>query len=158
MQRNHPNRAFFFYFITSFSKPDFLFPFAPPFLRSPHQSSLSPAFPSVSLFFFPLTLSYPLTGSLRPPLVGSLFSRDNATFFNRVALSLARDPPVPSCSAVAPLFQFLRLSYPSLPFSVSAALYSHPVLPSPTAWRVIPRKPWYFVGHGVQSHGGPDEA
>lgn len=162
MQRNRPNRAFFFYFISSsqlLSQLDFLFPFTP--FRRPYQLA-SPVFviPRVSscfsIFSHPyvfLSSSFRLSRSAR---LSAFFFRETTRPFNRVAFSLARNPPVPYYSAIAPLFQFLRLS--SLPLSVSAALYSHPVLPTPTAWRVIPRKPWYFVGHGVQSHGGPDEA
>lgn len=67
-------------------------------------------------FFFP----YAFLSSYR--LLSVPFFRGTTRPFNRVALSLAQDPPVPSCSAIAPLFQFLRLSYSSLPLSVSAAL------------------------------------
>lgn len=160
MQRNHPNRIFFFYLIISF--PHFpgykLSPFVPPFVsryaRITSSRYLSRFLPLLYFFFLRFFILL-LTLSTRLP-DSALFFRGTTRPFNRVGLSLARDP---SYSAIAPfLFQFLQLSYSSFPLSVSAALYSRSVLPSPTAWRVIPRKPWYFVGHGVQSHGGPDEA
>lgn len=157
MQRNHPNRALFSYFITSFPNLTFFFPSLHSAVSHARLTSLrylSRFLPFLYFFFF---FPYAFLSSYRL-LSSALLFRGTTRPFNRVAFSLARDPPVPYYSAIAPLFQFLRLSYSSLPLPVSAALYSHPVLPTPTAWRVIPRKPWYFVGHGVQSHGGPDEA
>lgn len=156
MQRNHPNRIFFFYLIISFPhRALFLLSFRlSRYARITSSRYLSRFLPLLYFFFLRFFILLPTLSTRLPD--SALFFRGTTRPFNRVGLSLARDP---SYSAIVPfLFQFLQLSYSSFPLSVSAALYSRSVLPSPTAWRVIPRKPWYFVGHGVQSHGGPDEA
>lgn len=128
MQRNHPNRAFFFYFITSFSKPDFLFPFAPPFLRSPHQSSLSPAFPSVSLFFSPLRFLI-LLPALSARLSSALFFRGTTRPFLIALLSRSREihpfRPVPRqlrCFSSSD-FLTLRFLFPYPPLSTLTQSY-----------------------------------
>lgn len=75
--------------------------------------------------FFPLHFLILLATSPPCPVLSPVpFFRGTTRPFNRAAFSLARDPAVPSYSAIASLFQLLRLSYTSLPLSVSAALYS----------------------------------
>lgn len=90
MQRNHANRPFFFYFITSFPNPTLFFlSLRRSYARLNVLRYLS-RFPSVSLFFS-LRFLILLTDSLRS---SALFFRGTTRPFNHVALSLARDPPV----------------------------------------------------------------
>lgn len=114
----------------------------------------------VSLFFLPLVADF----FARSFFFFSFFSVRQRDLLIAL-LSRSRYPSGPSHSIAAPMFQFppafLRFVPPS------AVLRSHPrrlICPSSPhlalllTWRVISRKPWYFVGHGVQSHRGPDEA
>jgi len=118
---------FHHYFISK-GPSDFSFSFIPPFISLVIIRLIFHISFRFSIFF--LTFSYPLT-DLFAGLSSALFFRETTRSFNHVALSFAQDPCVSSYSAIAPLFQFLRLSYSSLPLSVSAALYSqsHPLQP-----------------------------
>lgn len=163
----------FFLFYHCFpSKSDALFLFTPLFFMLISPIRLMFCFLPVSnLFFLYLSFSYSLADL--SPAVGSrqsFFSQDNVRPFNCVALLLVRDLPISipwwlRCFSSSDfltlrfLFPYPPLSTLSVSLSRSRSLsLSYPVSPSPTAWRVILRKPWYFVGHGVQSHGGSDEA
>jgi len=119
----------FYHCLLSKGSSDFSFSFIPPFvslviIRLIVIFRTSSRF---SIFFSYIFLSS--YRSLCRSLIGSFF-RETTRSFNHVALSFAQDPRVPSYPAIAPLFQFLRLSYSSLPLSVSA-LYSqsHPLQP-----------------------------
>lgn len=122
---------------------------------------------SVSLYFRRFLTSLPRFPRLRSRRRRFPFSlRDTTRPFNRVAFSLTRHPSVPSSIPLQLLrsfFDFLTLlaSLPAVSTALPTISSSSGSLLSPSlypTWRVIPRKPWYFVGHGVQSHGGPDEA
>lgn len=87
-----------------------------------------PPHPIILLRFFPLLSPRFLVASpISLPAVSSLLSphffRETTRPFNRVAFSLALPPPFTSVSphsALAALFQYLRLSYSSLPPSTAS--------------------------------------
>lgn len=165
MQDNHPNRVFSFVLSFLLFKPllfFLLFFFIPfPFLR---VSSLFFVLSAVSLPRFPIfpTFSYLFTWPLsaRSRRETLFFARQRDLLIALLFLARAIHPFLPY-SAVTPRYYSFSdfLTPPASSFlRISATLHRHTVSPSPPTWRVIPRKPWYFVGHGVQSHGGPDEA
>lgn len=155
LQRDRSNRAF--------STVLSLRPLKPRLYTSSACSRLflhSPSFCSVSFRYSHYVSLSPLRCTSLPAVSSLLFPhffRETTRPFNRVAFSLALPPssvftPFRSSCAVSVSPTFLLLASAFRRFLLS------PFPLSPSTWRVISRKPWYFVGHGVQSHEGPDEA
>lgn len=122
----------------------------PASLRS-HRSWFS------SIFFHSPFLSSPVSVL---SFLFSAFLRKTTRPFNRVA-------PFRSCYSprlfALVLFQLRYFSIsdfltPRFRLPYIRRFLLSPFPPSLPTWRVISRKPWYFVGHGAQSHEGPDEA
>lgn len=119
-----------------------------------------PIFSSVSFRYSHYVSLLPLRSPSQPFLLSFFpifFAKQHDLLI--ALLSRSRYPPRP----FHPIFRSSCAVSVSPTFLLLASAFRHFLLsPFPlsplSAWRVISRKPWYFVGHGVQSHEGPDEA